>query len=117
VRYRSDLAYLEEHRRLQDRFDNYHYLAMPTREPDVPKRYIQDLIEDGTLAKELGTELDPSVLHVFLCGNPAMIGLPDWDDEHPVFPETIGVAQQLHEWGFTLDRRGVEGNVHYEEYW
>jgi ferredoxin--NADP+ reductase len=117
VRYRTDLAYLDEHRRLEERFDNYRYLTVPTREPDEPKRYIQDLIEEGAIEGELGAALDPTILHVFLCGNPAMIGLPAWEGDRPVFPESIGVAQLLHERGFTLDRRGVEGNVHYEEYW
>lgn len=117
VRYRSDLAYLDEHRRLRERFDNYHYISIPTRERDVPKRYMQDLITDGTLEEHLGTALDPVTVHVFLCGNPAMIGLPEWESDSPVFPEPVGVAQLLYELGFTLDRRDVEGNVHYEEYW
>jgi ferredoxin--NADP+ reductase len=117
VRYRSDLAYLDEHRRLQERYPNYRYLAVPTREPDVPKRYMQDLFEAGNLEEHLGSALDPSAAHVFLCGNPAMIGLPGWDGDRPTFPDSVGVAQILHERGFTLDRRGVDGNVHYEEYW
>ena len=43
VRNWKDLGYLEAHRALEQRFPNYHYLPMPTREPDVPKRYLQDL--------------------------------------------------------------------------
>lgn len=117
VRYRSDLAYLDEHRRLEERFTNYRYLPMPTREPDVPKRYLQDLLGDGTLETEIGSQLDPDNVHVFLCGNPAMIGLPAWDEDEPTFPSETGMAQMLHDLGFTLDRRKVEGNVHYEEYW
>jgi hypothetical protein len=46
-----------------------------------------------------------------------MIGLPEWEDDEPVWPETTGAAELLVERGFTLDRRGVKGNVHYEEYW
>ena len=47
-----------------------------------------------------------------------MIGLPDEDgDGNLVFPEPVGVVQLLVERGFTLDRRGQPGNVHYEEYW
>ncbi|GIU91746.1 MAG: hypothetical protein KatS3mg011_0652 [Acidimicrobiia bacterium] len=117
VRYWTDLAYLDEHRRLERRFPNYRYLPRPTREPDIPKRYLQDLLVDGTLEEALGGELDPSRTHVFLCGNPAMIGLPSWEGDQPTFPEPVGMAQLLHQRGFTLDRRGVVGNVHYEEYW
>lgn len=117
VRYWSDLAYLSEHRRLEDRFDNYRYLPVPTREEDVPKRYAQDLLADGTLEDELGGSLEPDEAHFFLCGNPAMIGLPEWVEDRPVFPETTGMAELLHEQGFMLDRRGSPGQVHYEEYW
>ena len=119
VRYRQDLGYLEVQRELERRFPNYKYLALTTREPENEgnKLYIQDMIESGALEEELGKPLDPDKTHVFLCGNPAMIGLPEWEDDEPVWPEPKGAAQVLVERGFTLDRRGVEGNVHYEEYW
>jgi ferredoxin--NADP+ reductase len=117
VRYRADLAYLEEHRELEGAFPNYRYYPAPTREPDTPKRYLQDLVQDGTIEELAGQTLDPSSCHVFLCGNPAMIGLPTWDGEDPSFEPPVGMAQLLHERGFILDRRGVPGTVHYEEYW
>ncbi|MGB8362602.1 MAG: hypothetical protein WCE80_14485, partial [Acidimicrobiia bacterium] len=117
VRYRSDLAYLDEHRQLEERYPNYSYLAMPTRESDVPKRYMQDLLRDDVLADQLGEELDPDRTHVFLCGNPSMIGLPEGEADELRFPETTGMAELLHRRGFAIDRRGRIGNVHYEEYW
>jgi ferredoxin--NADP+ reductase len=79
--------------------------------------YIQDLVASGRLEEELGAPLDPGRTHVFLCGNPAMIGLPTWDGDTPAFPDTLGVCQQLHERGFTIDHHKVRGNVHYEEFW
>lgn len=117
VRYRSDLAYLDEHRQLEERYPNYSYLAVPTREADVPKRYMQDLLEDGLLTDHLGEELDPEHTHVFLCGNPSMIGLPEGEESSSRFPEPTGMAELLDRRGFTIDRRGSVGNVHYEEYW
>ncbi len=90
---------------------------MPTREPDVPKRYIQNLISDGVIEGELGLTLDPENTHVFLCGNPSMIGLPEDVDGETVFPETTGVVELLSARGFTLDHRKQRGNIHYEEYW
>ncbi|MDX1747797.1 MAG: hypothetical protein R3324_17835, partial [Halobacteriales archaeon] len=95
----------------------YRYLTLPTREDDVPKRYIQDVVASGELAEMLPNGLDPSRTHAYLCGNPAMIGLPEWEDDEPVFPERTGVSELLHEQGFVIDRRGRTGNVHYEEYW
>ncbi|MCC6225035.1 MAG: ferredoxin--NADP reductase [Microthrixaceae bacterium] len=118
VRQWVDLGYLDKHRRLEQRYSNYHYFPQPTREPDIPKRYIQDLIRDDVFAAEFGVKLDPSDTHVFLCGNPSMIGLPEeGEGDEPVYPETVGVVQILAERGFTLDQRGRRGNIHYEEYW
>lgn len=116
VRYSSDLGYLEAHHQLEQRYGNYTYLPLVTRDPNTPKRYIQDAISDGTFA-ELTGGLDPATTHVYMCGNPAMLGIPTWDEDTPTFPESVGSAQLLHERGFTLDRRGTVGNVHFEAYW
>lgn len=117
VRRWDDLGYLDKNRELESRYANYHYLPMPTREPDVPKRYIQDLITGDVLNEQWGIELDPETTHVFLCGNPAMIGLPTETDGEVTFPETVGVVELLIGRGFTLDHRKQRGNLHFEEYW
>ena len=117
VRQWADLGYRAEHRELEKRYPNYRYVPLPTRESDVPKRYIQDLITEDLFATEHGVTLDPATTHVFLCGNPAMIGLPTEEDGQVTFPDTTGVVQLLTERGFTLDHRNQRGNVHYEEYW
>ncbi len=118
VRNWRDLGYLETNRRLEERFVNYHYLPMPTREADVPKRYLQDLIRDGDIELAIGGAFDPANTHAFLCGNPAMIGLPEEDEDGTAtFPETTGVIELLIERGFTVDRRNYPGNIHFEEYW
>jgi ferredoxin--NADP+ reductase len=119
VRYLKDLAYLEHQDAVEAKFANYRYKVLTTREPDdlANKRYLQDLIRDGDVEKMLGEPLGPSNTHVFLCGNPAMIGLPKWDGDNPLFPTSTGVCELLHEKGFTIDHLKVRGNVHYEEYW
>jgi ferredoxin/flavodoxin---NADP+ reductase len=120
VRFRDDLAYTEQQAMVERRWPTYRYHAFTTREPgdDSRKVYIQDLVADGTVETLLEAPLDPKTTHVFVCGNPAMIGLPRWDDDGTLhFPETVGVCQLLHERGFTLDHRRERGNVHYEEYW
>lgn len=118
VRKWADLGYLEQHRELERRYPNYHYFPQPTRESDIPKRYIQDLLRDDVLESEFGMKVDAENTHVFLCGNPSMIGLPEeGEDGEETFPETVGVVQILTERGFTLDRRKQRGNIHYEEYW
>ncbi len=121
VRYREDLGYTEQNALVQEKYDNYRWMALTTREPETinNKVYIQDLVASGGLEEALGEALDPDNTHVFLCGNPSMIGIPEWDDETDEisFPDRIGVCQLLHERGFTIDRRKHPGNVHYEEYW
>ncbi len=117
VRESKDLGYEDKHRELEERYPNYHYMPMPTREPGVPKRYLQDLIKDDDFSTKLGVTLNPDTSHVFLCGNPAMIGIPEEEDGELKFPETVGVVQLLTERGFTVDRRNAPGNVHFEEYW
>jgi ferredoxin--NADP+ reductase len=121
VRYRDDLAYSDQQAIVEGRFPNYQFLTLTTRESENVdnKVYIQDLITSGRLEEELGAPLDPANTHVFLCGNPAMIGLPKWDDDAGTmeFPEPRGVCEILHERGFTIDHRKERGNVHFEEYW
>jgi ferredoxin/flavodoxin---NADP+ reductase len=120
VRYRQDLAYTSQQEMVEERWPIYKYLALTTREPENEgnKVYIQDIVVSGRLEEELGEPLSPEDTHVFLCGNPAMIGLPKWGDDGSMeFPETLGVCQILSERGFTIDHLKERGNVHYEEYW
>lgn len=117
VRQWADLGYLDKHRTLERHWPNYHYLPLPTREPDVPKRYIQDLLRDDAFGSDLDVTIDPATTQVFLCGNPSMIGLPEDHDGEVQYPEPVGVVQLLTERGFTLDRRNQRGNIHIEEYW
>ena len=117
VRQWDDLAYLDKNRKLEKMFPNFHYVPMPTREPDVPKRYIQDVIQHDFTPDKLGIDLDPADTHVFLCGNPSMIGLPVKSDDGSHFPESTGVVELLTKLGFVLDERKKPGTIHVEEYW
>ena len=119
VRNLADLGYIDKNRELESRYSNFHYLPLPTREPGIPKRYIQDLIVEGVFDKEHGVSLDPETTHVFMCGNPAMIGLPKEDEETGTltYPKPTGVVEILTDRGFTLDSRKQRGNLHFEEYW
>ncbi len=122
VRLRRDLAYLSTHEELMRRYPNYTYLSLTTREPgQVGKRYIQDLLAGGDLERLLDRPLDPAATHVFLCGNPKMIGVPDKDREtgQRVYPKPAGVIELLESRGFRPDQPNIKlkGNVHFEEYW
>ena len=118
VRYQTDLGYLDRHRRLEKWFPNYHYLPLVTRDRDRPKLYVQDVIAEDHLREAFDLSLDPGRTDIYMCGNPLMIGLPEWnDDGSPNFPDAKGSCELLMERGFLIDRRGRPGNVHYEEYW
>lgn len=122
VRYARDLGYLDTHKELMARLPNYKYLPLTTREATVTRKvYIQDVIAGGELEEQLGVPLDPAKTHVFLCGNPKMIGVPHRDKESGVktYPEPLGVIEILEKRGFKADVSAIKfkGNIHFEEYW
>ena len=122
VRLKKDLGYSETHAKIEEQFPNYKYLGLTTREPGpTKKKYIQDLIAAGELEDQLGAKLDPANTHVFLCGNPKMIGVPVKNKETGLreYPPDIGVIQLMEERGFQADNAAqkLKGNVHFEEYW
>jgi ferredoxin/flavodoxin---NADP+ reductase len=123
VRYRRDLAYVAIHEELMRRHPNYTFLSLTTREAATVqhKVYIQDLITSGQLEERLGQALDPARTHVYLCGNPKMIGVPvkDRDTGQRAYPQPLGVIEILERRGFQADQAQpkVQGNIHFEEYW
>jgi ferredoxin/flavodoxin---NADP+ reductase len=122
VRYARDLGYLDTHAGLMKQFPNYTYLSLTTREASMTRKvYIQDLIASGELEERLGAPLDPATTHVFLCGNPKMIGVPIHDRDTGVscYPQPVGAVEVLEARGFKADVAATKfkGNVHFEEYW
>jgi ferredoxin--NADP+ reductase len=123
VRYKRDLGYLAIQEELTRRYPQYTYLSLTTREAANVghKVYIQDLINSGQLEERLGDTLDPARTHVYLCGNPNMIGVPSVDKKTgaATYPTTLGVIEILSKRGFQMDQPSVKmkGNIHIEEYW
>jgi ferredoxin--NADP+ reductase len=126
VRYERDLAYLATHRRLEQMFSDYHYVALTTREPCnvdptrpdyVGKCYLQDYFASGRLEESCALTLDPARTHVFLCGNPTMIGAPQHAHALRFYPRPTGMVEILEARGFRLDEPHHAGNIHLEKYW
>lgn len=111
VRRRADLGYAAVHERLEERYPGYRYLPLPTREPGVEKRYVQDVLRSADAADVLGLELDPDRTHVYVCGNPKMVGAPS----HDVPPSDDGVVGLCVERGYPLP--SATSRLHYETYW
>lgn len=124
VRHRTDLAYAVEHSVLMKEYPNYRYLPFTTRDPEnldsshpefVGKQYIQDMFLSGQLAEAAGDPLSPSNTHVFLCGNPAMIGYVPPGAEPPA---KQGMLPILRDAGFTDEKdEGGAGTIRFEKYW
>lgn len=123
VRYKRDLGYLPVQEELMKRYPNYTYLSLTTREKvnDGQKVYIQDLITSGQLEERLGDTLDSGRTHVYLCGNPKMIGVPNVDKATGgiLYAQPPGVIEILSKRGFQMDQPSLKlkGNIHVEEYW
>jgi len=120
VRYARDLGYLQTNQQLAELYPNYHYITLTTREEQnlARKVYIQDLIKSGALETQTGITLDPTRTHVYICGNPDMIGVPIYTRAgEKSYPETLGIVELLESRGFKADHRKDRGNIHFEEYW
>jgi len=121
VRYGKDLGYTPLHRKVMERHENYRYLGLTTREIGIRKIYLQDLLTSGELELNLGAELEPQNTHVYLCGNPMMIGAPTKDKATGLrsYPPGVGMIELLEQRGFVVDQPAakIKGNIHFEEYW
>ncbi|MDB4338937.1 ferredoxin--NADP reductase [bacterium] len=124
VRHRADLAYTREHEILMERYSQYRYLPYTTRDPQnldssrpdfVGKQYIQDLFKSGDLAEAAGVEFSPSNTHVFLCGNPAMIGYVPPGGQPLASPGMLSILRDV---GYR-DNTEVQGpgSIRFEKYW
>jgi ferredoxin--NADP+ reductase len=128
VRRRRDLAYMAAHEALAAAHANYQYVWLTTREPQnkdpsaagyVGKRYVQDFFSDGSFERRTGIALRPDGMHVFLCGNPRMIGDTPREaaSAEPAVGQSPGMIQVLENMGFALDRPEARGTIHVEKYW
>ena len=117
VRHADDLAYDPVHRRLAELFPNYRYTALATRDPGSDGKHLQQHLADGALAAMAGFPLEPPRTHVFLCGNPGMIGPPRLLNGRRVFPDEPGMVELLEREGFNADETRGPVTVHYERFW
>lgn len=123
VRAEADLGYRATHEAVAEKHANYRYLTYTTREPHnvdpevagyIGKQHLQDEVISGRFEAETGVQLDPTRVHVFLCGNPAMIGFVSPGSKAPHKP---GLLQVLEARGFRPDGDPGPGLVRFEKYW
>ena len=124
VRFLGDIAYRDQHKQLMKQFKQYRYLPLTTREPEntdvshshyVGKQYIQELFVGGRLGNMISAEIDPSNTHVYLCGNPSMIGYVPPGAPEPTNP---GMLTLLKNAGFhDVHENDGPGGIRFEKYW
>lgn len=102
-----DLGYRSELKALQHLCENFTYLATIDRPEEEPVQWtgyigwVQDLWENGLIAKAWGFEPTPDNTDIFLCGNPHMI-----DD----------MVARLTGQGYCEHSRKTPGQIHVERY-
>ncbi len=102
-----DLGYMRDLTALAAKWVNFHYLPIideVDRDPDWPGKtgFVFEYINDGTVAKILGHDMEPAKTSVFLCGNPLMVE---------------GMEKMLVERGFKIHKRRDPGNIFVEKFW
>lgn len=102
--YRETIGGLPEHPLVGAHANRLRYLPVVTRQPHagaLPDRMTR-LIEDGRLEATAGVALVPETARVMVCGNPQMV-----DDLRAI----------LRTRGFRTSRRGLPGQMAFENYW
>ena len=105
VRTLADLRYQEIVRSLEQKHtDQFLFQAFISREeiPDTFNGRIPAALEDRTLEKKLGLDLQPDNSHLMLCGNPSMV------------KES---SEALKRRGFKKHRRRTPGHITTENFW
>lgn len=126
VRHLRDAAYRACHEQLVQRYVNYRYFVLTTREAQAGEPWIsplscrchlQDLVASRQLERHVGVALAPTNAQVFLCGNSKMIGVRHAAGSASATIEPGSMLDVLLERGFRMDHAGQVGNVHFERYW
>lgn len=106
-RLQEDLGYELELEYIAQNDESVIYIPTLTREPEQStwrglRGRVPMILDPINYKKLVGSELDPSQCHAFLCGNPEMINQ---------------VEELLQQKGFTTHSRKQPGNIHFERYW
>jgi ferredoxin--NADP+ reductase len=112
-------AYVQTHEEMMKRFLNYRFICIEDDERYTQMtRWLREILSDQNLSiRECGWGVDPRDTHVYLCGDPLMIGAPRklgaWQYEYP----QEGLMPLLGTYGFHPGSRFQQGHMSYEGYW
>ena len=110
--------YMEQHQALMTLYNNYLFHTIRSeRVSDLENMIILALDNEDYSIDNFGFNLNSKSSHIFLSGDPEMIGAPKkkgrWEYEH----SKCGVIPILIENGFEISTRFKSGNIEYECYW
>lgn len=110
--------YREEHARLSKRHPSYRAIEMQ----DTGFKPLTELIdrccaEPRLSVENFGFELSPGTSHIYLCGDPAMIGAPGKMGAWSYETAAGGVIPEIEKRGFSVKTKFKEGNISHEAYW
>ena len=110
-------GYSETLLNLAEKYENVFYKQLATREGNDRCR-IQQFIQDGRIESEFDMKIKPDSTRVFLCGNPAMIGIPKFKDGAVTYASEGGVVEMLvNEYGLSVHHGHTPGEIYFEKYW
>ncbi|WP_343152720.1 FAD-binding oxidoreductase [Buchnera aphidicola] len=106
VRYYEDLNYLPLIDNIKKKYkDRFHFISITSREKNKNSIFgrIPQLIENKSIEKKIGLNLEKKTSHVMLCGNPGMV------------KESISLLQKTRNMNKHLRRK--PGEITSENYW
>lgn len=112
-------AYHKQHQMLMTMFSHYHYLpiALSDDYQSLEECVVSWLKDSKRSEKQMGWSLKAENSHVFLCGDPQMIGAPQklgaWSYEYPDY----GLMRIFEQYRFKAATRFQTGNISFESYW
>ena len=112
-------AYQKNHEELMKNFPGYKFLAW-NDDQTYPRmiQFMEEALNNQDVAKKnLGWPVNASNTHIYLCGDPRLIGAPvklgGWQYEYPEY----GLMRILQKYQFNPASRFQPGNISFEAYW
>jgi len=112
-------AYHKQHQTLMKMFSGYRYIPITVSSGyQGLEQCVAEWLKDQKKSQdEIGWALTPENSHIFLCGDPQMIGTPQklgaWSYEYPDY----GLMRIFEQYRFKAATRFQTGNISFESYW
>lgn len=112
-----ETLYRNRHDRLMRARSDYRYDLRKGGHAALSEHLGRCCRDQGYSQESLGFELQPRDCHVFLCGDPDMIGAPQKTGGFAYERSSGGALKTLEAAGFSINTKFKQGNIDYETYW